>query len=53
MIKRYDPQKDEEVEVTQEWFDNYVKSNRELALDYKENDPISFKKFYDKVIENA
>ncbi len=59
MLKRYDANKDEMVEVTQEWIDEFQKHTKALALHYKENAPNSFKQFYmeyastGKVTENA
>lgn len=47
MLKRYDVSKDEMVELTQEYFDATEKRLRKISLDYKNNDPINFKKFFE------
>lgn len=45
MIKRYDIQKDEMIELTQEDFDKIENQLRAVTLHYKRNSPENFDKF--------
>lgn len=45
MLKRYDIEKDEMIEITQDWLDAQIKYSTALAVHYKNHSPENFKKF--------